>query len=189
MRSAFCCCLLILAAVATAKAADAKTPAFAYSSSGSCIASALGFTSKLEPINAGVSWRITFNAVGSADGNGQVTETGQSVDSASFGVGPRMHSPAASAYKDTFTLTVVGPDGNGSSALHLGTMTGTFTAGPHKGVSFTISELELKGWVGANGAGIYGSSEVPVVQSVSLANGIKFQRICTMLTVSTSGLQ
>lgn len=189
MRSAFWSCLLVSVGVSTADAGSAQTPAFAYASSGSCIASALGFTSKLEPVNAGVSWRITFNAVGSADANGKVTEAGQSVDSASFGAGPRMHVPAANAYKDTFTSTVTGPHADGSSTLHLGMVSGTFTAGLNAGLSFTISDFELKGWAGTNGVSIYGSSESPVVQTVSLSNGTKFQRICTMLVVSTSALR
>lgn len=58
---------------------------------GTCLASPEGFNSKLEPVNSGVAWTTTFNAVGTADANGNVTELGQSVDSASFGVGPRMH--------------------------------------------------------------------------------------------------
>ncbi len=149
MRSAFVSCILILVGVAAADADDAKRPAYAYTNSGSCIASALGFTSKLEPVNAGVSWRITFNAVGSVDATGAVIEAGQSVDSASFGAGPRMHSPAANAYKDTFTSTVIGPNADGSSTLRFGIASGSFTAGPSAGVRFTISDFELKGWVGA----------------------------------------
>ncbi len=189
MRCAIGSCLLILLGIAAARADDAKKAAFAYSSSGSCIASGLGFTSKLQPLNAGVSWRITFNAVGSVDATGAATEAGQSVDSASFGAGPRMHSPGANAYKDTFTSTLVGPSADGSSTLRFGTVSGLFTAGPHAGVGFTISDFELKGWVGTNGFSIYGSSDSPIVQTVSFANGAKFQRICTMLTVLTSALQ
>jgi hypothetical protein len=188
MRRAFGSCILILLGAVAANAADAKRPAFAYSSSGSCIASVLGFTSKLEPINAGVSWRITFNAVGSAGETGAVTEAGQSVDSASFGAGPRMHSPAANAYKDTFTSAVIGPNADGSSTLRIGMMSGTFTAGPHAGERFMISDFELTGWVSTNGLGIFGSSETPIIQTVSLSNGNKYQRVCTMLTVLTSAL-
>ncbi len=189
MRSAFGSCILILPGAAATHADEAKRPAFAYTSSGSCIASALGFTSKLEPVNTGVSWRITFNAVGSADATGAVTEAGQSVDSASFGAGPRMHSPAANAYKDTFTSTVTGPNADGSSTLRFEMMSGSFTAGPFAGAHFTISNFELKGWVSTNGVSFYGSSESPVIQTVALSNGSKFQRICTMLTVLTSALR
>jgi hypothetical protein len=94
MKSIFGACILMSVSIVAASAEEGKT-VFGYSSSGSCIASPLGFTSKLEPTNPGLSWRITFNAVGSADADGKVTEAGQSVDSASFGAGPRMHSPCS----------------------------------------------------------------------------------------------
>ena len=189
MRSAFCTCLLIsLGIAAPADRAAAETPVFAYTISGSCLASPEGFNSKLQPVNPGVAWRITFNAVGGADANGNVTEVGQSVDSASFGAGPRVHVPAANAYKDVFIFTVTKPNGDGGSILHMGTVSGTFTAGPNAGLRFTISDLELKGWIG-NGVSIYASSESPVVQTVSLSNGTRFHRICTVFMVSTSSAQ
>jgi hypothetical protein len=65
MKRVFGICLLMSFGVGAASVDDGTIPAFGYSSSGSCIASSLGFTSKLEPINPGVSWRTTFNAVGS----------------------------------------------------------------------------------------------------------------------------
>lgn len=185
MKNLFRACLLMSVGVGAASADEAKTktPAFGYSSSGSCIASKLGFTSKLEPINPGMSWRTTFNAVGGADANGRVTEAGQSVDSASFGAGPRMHAPSANAYKDTFMAAPTGPNADGGSSFHLAMASGAYTAGPYAGLRFTISEFELKGWSGANGIRTYGSSESPVIQTVTLADGAKFQRICTMLIV------
>lgn len=190
MKIVFSSFLLMSVVIATlADAAGAKTPVLAYSSSGSCLASPNGFTSKLEPVNSGVAWRITFNAVGRADANGNVTEVGQSVDSASFGVGPRMHTPAANAYKDAFASTVTGPNDDGSFTLHLATLSGTFTAGPNAGLSFTMSGFELKGWIGDNGVSVYGSSGSPVIQIVSLSNGTKFQRICSVLTVSSAPQQ
>jgi hypothetical protein len=143
----------------------------------------------LEPVNAGVAWTMTFNALGSADANGNVTEVGQSMDTASFGVGPRMHIPGANAYKDTFTSTVTGPNGDGSFTLHVGKLSGSFTAGPNAGLTFTISGFELKGWIGSNGVGAYGTSGSPEVQTLSLSNKTKLQRLCTAMTVSTSPLQ
>ena len=115
-----------------ADAGSAKTSAFAYADSGTCLESPEGFNSKLEPVNSGVAWTTTFNAAGTADANGNVTEFGQSVDSASFGVGPRMHMPAADAYEDTFSFTVTEPDGDGNVTLHVGALSGTFTAGPNR---------------------------------------------------------
>jgi hypothetical protein len=189
MKSLLGACILMSVGIGASGAEGGKTPAFGYSSSGSCIASSLGFTPKLEPINPGVSWRTTFNAVGSSDADGKVTEAGQSVDSASFGAGPRMHAPAANAYKDTFMAALTGPNADGSSTFQLAMARGAFSAGPNAGLGFTISNFELKGWAGANGVKTYGSSESPVVQTVSLANGTKFQRICTMLIVLISALR
>jgi len=145
MKRFFGACLLIFLGIGVAGAEDSKPPAFGYTSSGSCIASSLGFTSELEPINPGVSWRTTFNAVGSADADGNVIEAGQSVDSASFGAGPRMHSPAANAYRDSFVATLTGPNADGSSSFRLGLASGAFVAGPNAGVRFTISNFELRG--------------------------------------------
>jgi hypothetical protein len=166
--------------------ADAKPPAIVYTSAGSCIASPFGFTADLQPVNAGATWRTTFNVVGSADEDGNVREVGQSVDSASFGAGPRMHKPGANAYADTYASSVTGPNEDGSLTLHLGLQSGKFTAGPYAGLNFTVSGLDLKGWIGANNFAVYGSSEAPVVQIFTLSDGSKYQRICTTLSVSTA---
>ena len=125
MKNALRSSLLASFAVAViGDSAEAQTPTIVYSTSGSCIASPLGFTAKLQPVNSGVSWRTTFNVVGSGDENGNVREVGQSVDSASFGVGPRMHMPAANAYTDTYVSRVTGPNEDGSFTLHVGSGAG-----------------------------------------------------------------
>ncbi len=177
MKSASFCILILLATAAVTKPASAGTPMLAYTSSGACVASPTGFDSKLQPVNSGVAWRTTFNAVGRADANGSVTEEGQSVDSASFGVGPRMHVPAANAYKDTFVSTIAGPNEDGSFIFRAGTLSGTLTAGPKVGLTFMISGFGLKGWKGENGLSVYGSGGPPVIQTVSFSNGANFQRI------------
>ncbi len=187
MKNALRSGLLASFAVASiADSAEANPPTIVYSSSGSCIASPRGFTEKLQPVNSGVTWRTTFNVVGSGDENGNVREVGQSVDSASFGVGPRMHMPGANAYTDTYVSSVTGPNEDGSFTLHSGTQRGTFTAGPNAGLNFTISGFELRGWIGASNFGVYGSSGLPVVQAFTLSDGTKYQRICTTLSVSTA---
>ena len=179
MRNAFCSVLMIGIAILP-DSASAKTSTFAYAEAGTCLASPEGFNSKLEPVNSGVAWTTTFNAAGTADANGNVTELGQSVDSAAFGVGPRMHMPAAHAYEDTFSFTVTEPDGDGNVTLHVGAHSGTFTAGPNAGVTFVISGFELKKGISDNGVMVFRSTGAPVNQTVSLANGIKFSRLCTL---------
>jgi hypothetical protein len=189
MRALSCSRLLMTLAVLPAlfapTGADANTPAFTYRSSGTCLASPLGFNAKLEPINSGVAWTTTFTSTGSVDDHGVATEAGQAVDTASFGVGPRMHTPAAHAYDDRFTVAISEPGDDGSVAFHAGTISGTFTAGPFAGRSFSLSGYDLKKAIGDHGFDVYGSATSPVVQTLSLADGIKFERIC-VLTVSTS---
>ncbi len=189
MRSVFCASILItFGLAASAGAANAAEPVLAYSSAGACLASPEGFTRKLEPVNSGIAWRTTFRAVSSADANGNVTEVGQSVDSASFGVGPRMHTPAVSAYTDEFA-SVTKPNADGSLTLHVGTVSGTFTAGPDAGLTFTISGIDLKGWAGKSGVRLFGNGGSPTIQTFALSNGTRFQRICAVLTISASPLR
>jgi hypothetical protein len=102
-----------------------------------------------------------------------------------FGVGPRMHMSAANAYADTYVSTFTGPNEDGSLTMHVGMQSGTFTAGPNAGLNFTISGLELRGWIGGNNFGVYGSSGSPLTQAFTLSDGTKYQRICTTLSVST----
>ncbi len=185
-RSVFWLCLLIsLGTAAPADPASADDSSFAYTTSGTCLASPEGFKSNLEPINSGVAWTTTFNAAGSADASGEVREVGQSVDTASFGVGPRMHTPALHAYKDTFISSVTGPDEDGSLIFHVRALHGIFTAGPFNGVSFAISDFELKRRIGEAAISVYQSAGPSVVQTVSLGNGVEFKRTC-VVTMSMS---
>jgi hypothetical protein len=142
MSRAYCSCLpilLALAAVAVPAGARAPLPAHFYTASGSCLNSPEGFNSKLEPVNSGVAWTTTFNAVGGVDADGNVAEVGQSVDTASFGVGPRMHAPAANAYKGEFTSTVTA-NSDGSYTVVVGKLSGRFTDGPYAGQTFTATQ-------------------------------------------------
>ena len=165
--------------------ANTNTPPFTYRTSGTCLASPTGFNSKLEPINSGVAWTMTFTSTGTVDDHGAATEVGQAVDTASFGAGPRMHTPAAHAYDDRFTAAITEPGDNSSATFHVGMISGTFTAGPYAGLSFSLSGFELKKAMGDRGVDVYESTTSPVVQTLSLASGIKFERIC-VLTVLTS---
>jgi hypothetical protein len=180
--------LLLLVSLAIAPPAGAGAPqsTLTLATSGTCINSPSGFNSNLEPANSGTAWTTTFNAIGSADANGNITEVGESVDSASFGVGPRMHMPGANAYKDTFTATAK-PNSDGSYSIVTGTMSGAFTDGPDAGRTFTASPgLPFKQWPGQNGVSVRASTGAPVIQTLLLSNGISFQRICTVRTLVTS---
>lgn len=184
MRTVFVSCLLAaLATSALAEPADTKSTAspFTYSASGTCLVSPQGFNANLEPVYTGVAWTTTFTSNGSVDEHGAASEVGQSIDSASFGVGPRMHAPAAHAYKSTFSVAVSGSQDDGAT-FRAGASTGTFTAGPTAGKSFGISSFELKRLARHDGSDVYGGAS-PVIQTVTIADGAKFERVC-VLTVS-----
>ncbi len=188
MHGVFCFRLLMALAALPALAGPVRAnpdAPFTYRSSGTCLASPAGFNQKMEPVNSGVAWTTTFASTGTVDDHGAAAEVGQAVDTASFGVGPRMHSPAAHAYEARLTVAVTEPGEGGSTVLHAGKTSGTFTAGPFAGRSFTLSGFELRKSAGDRGSGVYGSATSPVVQTLSLADGIKFERIC-VLTVTTS---
>jgi hypothetical protein len=63
----------------------------------------------------------------------------------------------------------------------VGTLSGTFTAGPNAGVTFVISGFELKKGISDNGVTVFRSAGSPTIQTVSLVNGIKFSRICMLI--------
>jgi hypothetical protein len=189
MTAVFCSRLLMTLAIVPVLAApisaSTNTPRFLYRSSGTCLVSPAGFNSKLEPVNSGVAWTTTFTSTGSVDDHGVATGVGQAVDTASFGVGPRMHTPAAHAYEERLTVAITGSGDDSSATLQAGMTSGTFTAGAFAGRSFSLSGYELKKAIGDHGVDVYGSPTSPVVQTLSLTDGIKFERAC-VLTVSTS---
>lgn len=189
MKAVFCSCLPITLVVlpVLADPIGANTP-FSYRSSGTCLASPEGFNAKLEPKNTGVAWTSTFTSMGTVDDHGAATEAGQAVDTASFGVGPRMHAPAVHAYDATFTVAITEPGNDGGVTLQVGTISGTFTAGPYAGRSFNVSGFELKKAIRDHGVDVYGGATSPAVQTLSLAGGAKFERICAV-TVLTSPLR
>ena len=190
MRTMFVCCLLAgfalpaLAETPDAKASDTKpaASAFTYSASGTCLVSPEGFNSKLEPSYSGVAWTTSLATSGSVDDHGKATETGQAVDTASFGVGPRMHAPAAHAYDDTFRVEIDDNGKDNGATFRAGEIKGTFSAGTFTGKGFSISGFELKRFARHAGFDMYGTS--PVKQTVSIDGGTRFERVC-ILTVST----
>jgi hypothetical protein len=184
------CVIAALAGVGLTSPADAQAPSptLLYITSGNCLNSPLGFNSNLEPVYAGTAWTSTFTAEGGTDAHGVVTEIGQLLDGASLGVGPRMHGASGNSYKVTFSPTVTSnPDG--TSTVAVGALSGTFTGGPYAGKSFTASPgLVFKRWPPQNRVSIEASVGQPVIQTLSLSDGTKFQRICTATGVVTSPL-
>jgi hypothetical protein len=189
MRTAICSCLLILfvaSVLAAPPNSNGNARPFTYNSMGTCLVSPEGFNSKLEPVNSGISWTTIFTTSTSVDVHGVATEVGQAVDTASFGAGPRMHTPAAHAYNATFDVSVSEPAADGSVTFHARTASGSFTAGPHAGQSFSLSGFELRKFVRDDGVEVYGAAS-PVAQTLSLVDGRKFERVC-ILTILISPL-
>ena len=191
MRIVSCSCLMITLigpALAAPPNANLNVPTFTFSASGTCLASPMGFNSKLEPVNSGVAWTTSFTSTANVDDHGAAAEVGQAVDTASFGVGPRMHSPAAHAYTANFNVSISEPADDGGVTLHAGTASGTFTAGPYAGQSFSLSGFELrKKTVRNDGVEVFGGAASPIAQTLSLVGGGKFERLC-ILTILTSPL-
>ena len=192
MRIVFSSYLLITlvapAALAAPPNANVNFPTFTYHASGTCLASQEGFNSKLEPVNSGIAWTTSFTSAARVDDQGAATEVGQAVDTASFGVGPRMHTPAAHAYKATFNVSISEPADDGSVTFHAGMANGTFTAGPYAGQGYSLSGFELKKKsVRNDGVDVFGGDASPVAQTLSLVGGRKFERVC-ILTILTSPL-
>ena len=153
---------------------------FSYTGSGACLVSPEGFNSKSEPNNSGVAWTTVFTSSGSADSHGNAIEVGQGIDSASFGVGPRMHTPAAYAYRISFSSNFGFSEEDKSDKFHIASASGKFIAGPNTGVTFKLSDIELGKESVEGGLAVYGSARSPSIQTVSLENGVKFQRICAI---------
>jgi hypothetical protein len=185
MRVAFCAGFLIGGLTsALADPTSMQSVEFGYRSSGTCLVSPEGFNSNLEPKNSGVAWTTTFASVGRIDGHGAGTEIGQAVDTASFGAGPRMHTPSAYAYKVSLTATIGRSEKDDSVLFRASEANGTVTAGPYAGRTISLSGFELKMNMVANDAEAYASAETPVVQRVVLSGNVKFERSCVM-TLST----
>ncbi len=188
MRFALCSCVLIGAlSQAHADPTKMETAEFAYRTSGTCLASPEGFNAKLEPVNSGVAWTTTFTGNGRVDAQSGATEMGQSVDTASFGVGPRMHAPGAHAYEIKFKATIGKSEKDGGPIFRADAANGTFTAGPYAGRSLGVSAFQLTRNTVENAVETYGSAGSPVIQTILLGSGAKFERIC-VLTLFISGV-
>jgi hypothetical protein len=174
---------LIAPAVAVAAPvawSEANSSAFSYTESGSCLASPEGFNSKLQPNNSGVAWTTSFTSSGSSDSNGNATEFGQAIDTASFGVGPRMHMPAAYAYRISFSSSYKIGDEGKADRLYIGSANGKFVTGPNAGIGFKLSDMELDKESVEGDVAVYGSAGSHLIQTVSLESGVKFQRVCAV---------
>jgi hypothetical protein len=98
-----------------------------------------------------------------------------------------MHIPAAHSYKLSFTATITKPEKDGSRTFRASEAIGSFTAGPYVGRSLTVSAFQIQK-NSVDNVEIYGSTDTPVMQTVFLGGGLKFERVC-VLTLSTFPVQ
>jgi hypothetical protein len=66
---------------------------------------------------------------------------------------------------------------NKSDRFHIASASGKFVAGPNLGLTFKLSDIELRKESVEDGFAVYGTSS-PSIQTVSLDNGVRFQRVC-----------
>ena len=65
--------------------------------------------------------------------------------------------------------------------FYIGSASGKFVTGPNAGIAFKLSDIELGKESFEGGFTVYGSARSPLIQTVSLENGVKFQRICAVI--------
>ena len=159
---------------------EPNASAFSYAGSGACLASPEGFNSKLEPNNSGVAWTTTFTSSGSADLHGNATEVGQGSIRHHLAwvhvcICP-LRTRIGSAFHriSDFQMKIK------SDRFHIASAGGKFVAGPNAGIAFKLSDIELGKERFEGGFAVYGSAISPSIQTVSLENGLKFQRICAI---------
>jgi hypothetical protein len=98
------------------------------------------------------------------------------------------------AFTQTHTDTVMGPNPDGSFTVELGaapngTITGTITAGPLMDLTYTVTPGRvIKMWEGTSETYVQ-ADLTPVIQTVTYSNGTSVQRACSASGVVTSPLQ
>jgi hypothetical protein len=187
MKRTVASCFLIafgIASLALAGPAGATTPTFAYNSNVTCLNSTSGFNSNFEPNTKGTGSTTTYSAVGTGTVSGSTsTITEYEVSVVSAVADDKKAIPSAGAATANLSSTVSGPNADGSYTLTATSWTGTYTAGPRSGLTFTVSGVPAaKLWIGSYGqvAGL----TAPVVTTVHVSDGTSFERVCTT-TITT----
>jgi len=151
---------------------------YALTGSASCLVSLGGFNSKFQPIGTNV-FSTFFMAQGIRTFNGDGTGTVHDAYSVSV-TPPPVGTPSATSVSFTEPFTYdVAPDGSYTTTLD-GPVTGTATAGPLTGQTFTTVGFALQGQISADGATLtLGTQPTPTVETVTFSGGLVEQRICT----------
>lgn len=183
MKSVLCFCALILAGMGAVADPASAQPAFAYIGNLTCLASVGGFAS-------GTTWTITIAGAGNSTAtNGStslVTEYDQYVIADNPVVGP---SYGSAVTKIESTLT--GPNADGSFTLVPTKWGGEYTSGPLSGLTYTATTAGLRErlWMGQAGISSFAGEGAPVVQTITLSNGVSYQQVCVGTVVNMAGVQ
>lgn len=178
----------VLACAATAHADSPRLKGeYAFTGTAACLHAPLGFDEFLRPLRfkdgSGQAYAHSFSVMGirvfNGDGTGTATATQVSIlpPPTPSGVSP---NASGSTFSFSFTYTV-SPDGTLNTALVPGSFSGTFTAGPRTGDTFTLDKLPMTGLIANEGKSIVLASVEPTVETITFNSKIKGdseQRIC-----------
>ncbi len=183
-------CLLISFGVAAlaGPAAAGSLPQFAYTSNLSCLNSTSGFSSSFVPNTAGTAWSTNITGIGSGSGTATTstaTELDTYIVTAVYGDKPTTDGPSGEALQPTSSRTSPGRIPTAASISCRRSISGTFTAGPNKGLTYTAttSGQGLKTWF-TNSGTVAGGPTTPAVQTITLSNKTSYERVCT-ITLTT----
>ncbi len=147
---------------------------YSFTGEQACLVSPAGFTANLMPIAAA--------SVQSASTHGLITFNADGTGTANFKELLIAHPPAtlvaASAQQASFSFTYTIAD-DGVLTFVIGTVTGTFVAGPYAGLAFTNNPPPMVGGISRNGSAITLTTVDPAVEtSILPAVAVSIPRIC-----------
>ena len=149
---------------------------YSFTGEQACLVSPLGFNANLTPAGAGAS-------VQSASTHGTMKFNADGTGTAEFRELLIVHPPAsplaASSQEASFSFTYNIAD-DGEMTLVIGTVSGSFLAGPFTGLTFTNTPPPMIGQVARNGAVVTLTTVDPAVETSTLGPpaSITIPRIC-----------
>ncbi len=149
---------------------------YSFTGEQACLVSPAGFNTNLTPAGPGAS-------VQSASTHGIMKFNADGTGTAEFQELLIAHPPAnliaATAQKASFPFTYT-IDADGVMNLVIGTVTGTFVAGPYTGLTFTNNPPPLVGGIARNGATITLTTVDPAVEVTTLGPpvSVSMPRVC-----------
>ena len=168
--------LLLTSPVAGQGSRDKLSGKYSFTGEQACLVSPAGFSANLTPAAAGAS-------VQSASTHGTMRFNSDGTGTADFRELLIVHPPAtilaASAQQASFSFTYT-IDNSGVMNLVIGTVTGSFVAGPYTGLTFSNNPPPMVGRVAKNGGAITLTTIDPAVEATTLGPpaNLVMPRIC-----------